>query len=510
MRHLLTKDIRIPAAIISMLFTAWCVYIDPVINNDGFLYILVADSIREGNFREAFSQYRWPFYSFFIAGFGHVLNMSSENSAFILNALFSSIIVISFISIIKVLNDKRKLLIFAAIVILLYPGINAYRSFIIRDFGYLAFYFLGLWAFFKHMLDPQWYLILLWSVLLVIAALFRIEGIVLLICMPFIAWFVFEESKPQRKKIVVALCAVLTGFFLLLAWWFSGNDLDQVDNLGLASGYSLILKYIWQLGAEYQNRINILQDLLAPYSEQYAIAMLSFGFVVILFTELISRITLVHVFLVAYGWRMRTLFPSDRIRSSWMLLLGVQLVILVGIMLQRYFLTGRFPLAFSLTFLIFIPFVLVRIFDVWKEADNASSIKKRLFPFVLFFLVIYGFQGLGGFTSKVYQKEGGLWIKQKINPNEQLLSNEAAVVYYAGRNPYKRHNVKEWKKIYTYDWDIVSRILRSNKGKDYKYIAIGIKRKNKISKQEIISLVGSSPIKRLKNDSGDELLIFIN
>ena len=51
----------------SIVLSAWCIYADPVINNDGVTYLAIADLFIKGNWLEAFDAYSWPFYSLFIA-----------------------------------------------------------------------------------------------------------------------------------------------------------------------------------------------------------------------------------------------------------------------------------------------------------------------------------------------------------------------------------------------------------------------------------------------------------
>ena len=157
------QDIRIPAVAISLLLSLWSVSIDPVINNDGFLYILLAETLQEGNYFNVFSIYRWPFYSFMIAGLSNFTGISNELTAYILNAILILILIISYLSIVKLLGGDHRVLIIAVLVILLFPGINRYRSFINRDFGYLAFYMLSIFIFFRHLIKPAWYLPVLWT-----------------------------------------------------------------------------------------------------------------------------------------------------------------------------------------------------------------------------------------------------------------------------------------------------------------------------------------------------------
>ncbi len=123
-------------------------------------------------------------------------------------------------------------------------------------------------------------------------------------------------------------------------------------------------------------------------------------------------------------------------------------------------------------------------------------------------IIVASLPSLNTFTGKNHYKEGGLWVKQQIKSDEKLLSTDIAVTYYAGRNPYNRVATESWTGMQSYGREDVYRILKNNRGKDFDYIAISVKKKYKGQEKEIIKLVGSPPTKRLKNQFGDELLIF--
>jgi hypothetical protein len=258
--------------------------------------------------------------------------------------------------------------------------------------------------------------------------------------------------------------------------------------------------------AEYSVRLEQMKILLTQYSQDYAVAILVSAFLIILFSEVVRSITIPYLIISVYGWRKFVIFGEERVKNAWVLLILVQIIILSAAMLKYFLITGRFPLALSLTVLLIVPFILSGMYQQWKDE------KKWFFPAIILLIIMVSLQGLGAFTSKNHYKEGGLWIKQKIKPDEKLLSNEASVVYYAGRNPARLHDDKVWKKMrgFNFDLNVVARIIESKKVNDYKYIAVGIKQKNKARKQEIIDLVGNVPVKILKNKYGDELLIFIN
>lgn len=504
-----TRNIQFVAAGISLLLSFWAIYIDPVINNDGILYVLLAETIQEGNYANAFNIYRWPFYSFFLAGLSTFLGMPLEFSANLLNIIFSIIIVVSYLSIVKLFGGDRRVIVIAAIVILLFPGINRYRSFIGRDFGFLAFYMISLFIFFKHMIKPEWYLPGIWSVFLVLAALFRIEAVPILIALPFIAWFLNLETREQRIKLCLVLSIVLGGSFLVFAWWFSGNSLGSSKSFSL---FGIVEKFTESSLNEYSERLKLMRILLTQYSENYAGATLFAAYLIILFSELIRSITVPYVIFAVIGWRKLEIFKNIRVKQSWLLVISVLVVILAAALFKYFLMTGRFTLALSLTVLLIIPFIISSYYTSWKDGQHKTRLDKWFFPVMSLVILVLSHQSLNTFTGKTHYKDGGLWLKKNIKPNEKLLSNNATVVYYSGRNPGRKDSGKAWKSQYSTSETVGSfaEKLEKNEGSEYKYIAIAVKRKYKKNFHKLVKLAGDKPVKTFKNKSGDELLIFVN
>ena len=134
----------------SIALSAWCVWADPIINNDGVYYLRAATEISAGNWRQALSVYPWPFYSAFIALLGKLPGMDLIGAAHVLNALFAAVLVAGFLSAVYELGGNRTTLIIAALLVLAFPTLNKYRSFIIRDVGYLAFHIWSLCFLFRY------------------------------------------------------------------------------------------------------------------------------------------------------------------------------------------------------------------------------------------------------------------------------------------------------------------------------------------------------------------------
>ena len=65
-------------ALVSVVLSAWCIYIDDVINNDGVEYIRTAERLAVADWSGALSAYKWPFYPILMLVVSDTLGISFE------------------------------------------------------------------------------------------------------------------------------------------------------------------------------------------------------------------------------------------------------------------------------------------------------------------------------------------------------------------------------------------------------------------------------------------------
>ncbi|HAD72150.1 MAG TPA: hypothetical protein DCF94_08985, partial [Gammaproteobacteria bacterium] len=132
------------AVILSVLISIITILFPDTPNDDAYVYIKTAEIFLAEGTIAAFQHYAWAGYSLLIA-FVSQLGFSLFTSAFVINALFYALLVYSFLSIVKLIDDSPQVLILAALSVLLYPQLNEYRYLIIRDVGFWALSLFALW-----------------------------------------------------------------------------------------------------------------------------------------------------------------------------------------------------------------------------------------------------------------------------------------------------------------------------------------------------------------------------
>ena len=197
-RYNLTQ-IRVVTAIASLLFSMYAVYFDDIVNNDGILYLKAAKLFVSGNMEAAFATYNWPFYSIIIAFFQKITSIPLELTAYILSCIFFVLLTDALILISSLIFSVPRQLKISAILSLCFMPILDYRDYIIRDPGYWAFACLALYHFMVFMNSSRVIHATLWQIFMIFAILFRVEGIVLLIEVPFFLLL----SKNLREEMVI-------------------------------------------------------------------------------------------------------------------------------------------------------------------------------------------------------------------------------------------------------------------------------------------------------------------
>ncbi|MEA3332542.1 MAG: phospholipid carrier-dependent glycosyltransferase, partial [Pseudomonadota bacterium] len=207
---LLPRDVCRAAVLLSFILSLWVSFTGGIVNLDGILYLNVADLLGKGDFSGAAELYGWFFYPLLIAGVHKISGFGLEMSAHLLTALFSALLTYAFLACVRELGGNRKILFLAAIIIIFHPVFMEFRAKIFRDHGYLAFYLLGVLCFLKFYGLPLWRYAFLWGLSMLVATLFRIEGLLFLSMLP--TAIIFNKSFTLSKRLYHFARAHLVNF----------------------------------------------------------------------------------------------------------------------------------------------------------------------------------------------------------------------------------------------------------------------------------------------------------
>ena len=415
-----------------VLISVWSVFADPIVNIDGILYIKSAAALAQGDLDSALALHKWPFYAYLISIIHKVSGIELVTSAHILNCLLNILACIGFVFLVSELGAAKRTVFIAVIVIVLFPGLNELRSYIIRDHGYIAFYIWSLYFLIRALHVRSKPLLGLSLLSMAIAALFRIEGVVFLIAMPIIYLNSRQHVVPMNR-ITFNLLVFVTVIILIsvFGWWLyspsqqADYSLHSLENI--SQGWNQAIDYL-------DNKINILKEHIL-YTASDTTGRLVYLWTVcgIIFTQVLIILSLPYSYLSGYGLVRNLVFPEKHSVKPWKLFIYFNLIILAVFTLTKFFLTDRYPLALAITLLAIVPFALDHVCSRWQAKPRKTF--KSNFGYILIAIILLAnsYEGLTSMSSKQYMKDSGLWLQQNLDDNARLYTNELVIGFYSGK-----------------------------------------------------------------------------
>ena len=490
------RQLLVFTALASLLLSAWCVWLDPIINNDGVLYLRVAEAFYAGDSETAFGLYQWPLYPYLISLVKTLSPISIEYSAHLLNAFLYVLVVWGFLTVVYELGADRRTLIIAALVILLFPTLNKYRPYLIRDPGFLAAYLWSLACLFRFWKRPQWRTALCWFLCALLAFLFRVEGMIFLLLVP-IAWLWVRFRSPAVRipmALVSLMSLVLVGWGFLL--WLHG-PIEGVSNQVLASPW-LHAQASWMgVVQETLNKIQaIKQEFLNQGSEHFAIVVYIMTLLLIVLWTVAHRLAIVYAGLVIYALASGAAFPNQRLLPVWWYLVFLNVIALLVFTFTMTFLSGRYVIALVLTLMLAVPF---GFNELWMRHLNRRH-KRWVLPAIVLLCVVLGLRGLDVATKKIYLKTAGQWISNNLSPDARVYFTNKKLIYYSGFDAYREGA--------RYNWAEVMHLVNSKAWNNFDYLVAHIGRGQDHRVRQLNLGLKREAEKMIKGEKGGQVLIF--
>jgi hypothetical protein len=487
------------AGCLSILLSAFINLRESVINPDAICYLLsaaaVADSINAA--MQLCGQATWPFYSVLIYTIARLTHLSYQNAAYILDGCFTLLSVLTFIAIVAELGGKRVALYLAAAVILLHHDFNSVRQYIIRDHGFWAFYLLSLYALLKFSARPGWRYALCFSASILIATLFRIEGAVFLLVLPWL--MLFKKGGLKARLWSFSMLQTLPILLLVgLAVWVMLHPQHTAHQFGrlpelIKQGQSAASVITERFIAAKQGMAeHVLTYDSAPEAGKLLILLLAIWYGLLI----IGSLSLAFTLIIGYGLYAGTIKLPQHAKLVLFGYLVINLMITVGFFLEHFFLSKRYVLAFSLTLLLLVPLILARLYA------ERQHLKARML-LAMFFAAILLCAAGGIFDfgySKSYIHEAGSWIKAQVPKKAALYVNDIQLMYYSA---HFGNSVFVKERLYG-----KLSALAGSAYQQYDYLALRLDKK---SEPEAELILANASIKRVKvffNKRGDRVVIY--
>lgn len=457
-----TTDIRLLAVGLSVLLSLLHALLNPIPNADGFEYVRIAGVFLNDGLVAAFTLYPSATYPVLI-GVLQAVGLDPFVAGQVLNTLFYALLVHVFLSIALEIRDTRRHAIVAAVVVLVFPQINEYRYYMIRDIACIALVLASTLQLMRYARLPSWRSAVLFCAALLGAALFRAEALVYLFLSPLVllwrsaaasaGWSGSEQfaggPAPTRPTNLV-----WSGAWLRLQGLVVGLAVAGVLVLGLAGVdvpgtlLRIVTVYLPFLTAGLQALGDantgladaIFGSYAAEFSGEHLWLFMFGGMSTLLAFKLTSGFGVPALLVLLYGWRTRTLALASPALRPLLFNAGIAFVVLLAFLLLTRFLSTRYTLLFCMLLLPLLPLVIDTALERLPQLPRAALVK-GMAGFLLLFCLVDAHISFG--RSKQSLQEASDWLRGNAGAEAVLLTNSNYVAYHSGL-------VAEYDKVYRY------------------------------------------------------------
>lgn len=426
------RFVRMVTLLGSLLLSLLAVLLNELPNTDAYTYARTADIALAQGMGAAFEHYQWAHFPLMMAAVHSVTGLSMFAAANIVNALLFALLSVSFVNIVAAMTPSRRTIWLAVACVLLYPHLNEFRAYIIRDIGYLAFCLLAVYYLIVYAESLRLRFGLYFMLSCLAASLFRPEALLFLFVTP-VAILVPSQSLVnlrQRAFLRLQTLSVVTVLALGTVLALTALDVPAQIQVFLQIYQPFLSNLAPLLGAASPALEQVMfGDYAAQFVGDYTGIFLTSGLIAILLACIVDSLGLAVAPLLAYGALRRFLRlsqPGLAVIVCWML---VAAGILLAFMLLTRFVTTRYTLLLCTLLLVLVPFVIDR---GWSFA--ISQQRKGFMRWVVLLTVFAAADAHLSFgASKQHLENASRWINASTRSTAPLLTNEIHIAYQSGR-----------------------------------------------------------------------------
>lgn len=406
----------VSSVLVLSLLLSWLALQGRLVNRDGVLYLSLARLIVEDGYAEAAKFGDLTFLPLLIAGLSYVLPLSYETIAKLLDALFMAGTCALMVDMVR--RRAPEAVWFAVLVVLAMPAYNQFRSDILREYGFWFFSTLGFWFAMRLMERPTWREALGVQGALMLAALFRLEALVLLVALSFWQAVAAPSGEKLRRAGMIVMLPLAAGLVMLL-----------LIAAGIVSPPNRLMYYL--AAADPLHKIEVfsaaavrLSDevLLNKYSREEAGFILFFGLLALIPVKFLK---MTGILLIPFVYQCRKAFWPTLITwppLAWSF--GFYSLVLAGFVTHNMFLVGRYV---SFLDLLAVPFIAVGLAGFCKSHPRWKIALLTLIVLTMFANVV------SKSPRPTHILKAGEWLRNNVDVQTRVGFENSRIAYYAGR-----------------------------------------------------------------------------
>lgn len=413
-------------ASLSLLLSAWLLFIDPLFNAAGVAHLRAAEAYLQWGLPAALALAP-PLPALPIAMIHQFSGLSLLHAGLLVSSGLYALLCCVFVATCKQLGGERRVLYFAAVLILLLPMLNAQRSAIGGDPGYWALLLLSVRQLLVYNRFPGWSAQLRWLACVVGASLFHPEALLLALLAPLILPF----TLPRRQRLsgtgrLLLPALLLLGVLFKLGWLSLPAEL-VIDQSSYASLIQWWLQRSQQLASAYSP--------LPAVDTGAALFGASLALVLVYSLRALGGVYALLLLLGWWrGWTQRIPGAGRRIIALHALLL---LLAMCGTTLLGQADASASAMLVALLLLLYLPFVL----DAGWQADGGRwALRASL-------LLMLALVGLGGLHNNHYRSAylaaAAQWLHDNSPADAVIVSNSPQLAWLS-RRPVAWDTPLEW------------------------------------------------------------------
>lgn len=483
-------------AVLSILVSAWAVYLDPVINSRAVTDLQAARHIAAGQWQTGLWLADTPVYAWLLGLVAGISGAGVVAVAHVVGAVLHAALVLGFAALSAVMGGGRAAQTLAAVLILLSPALNELRAAVDGGPGYWAFYLWSLAYMGYWLAVPVTRRLAAWLLCGLAGLLLSADMSLFLLVAPLWLWARPPVEPRHRLFKLAPLGASVLVLLALVA-------VRQALHDGVPAMQALVQPFEhgiegWQaLERALAFKLEALRDgFVDEFSQTYDQAALLTALLWMCLGGLLTALGVVYAVLAAYAVVVvKRLLPA-RVFHAWKVHVVLALALLPVHGLTGFTVAPEEAVVAALTLLAPVPLILERWWRNWVERVVGY---RWILPAVLAVVVAAGILGLDLRSHEEHIRRAGTWLGETAAPGSTVYSNSRVVAFYSGLAIDRRR---------TYSWRRAVNMIQRDEWREHDYLAIVIPAARAHRERILRRQIDARPIKVFTGSAGGRVLIF--